>query len=218
MGPRRRRNSHPSPPPTRRGDKPSRPHHSRRYEDRSPSPAPRSSKKRDARDRDTRSHHSGGSNSGHGGSDSANNNKKPHRPSLSRSQTAPYEKDPKKARGSSSRSFSFLSDPRFMTAAEAALAAGATAAFAPGGGKWDGDMGAKVLRAGLGAAAISALKNSATSGPAPEPAAAAPAPEPAPAPAAPAATAVPVETPGASAGRYVGRHMGRRGTERRRHH
>ncbi|KUI72748.1 hypothetical protein VM1G_08307 [Cytospora mali] len=203
--PRHRRYSQSSSPPLHQGDKSSRHHHhSRRHEDRSPSPPPRSSKKKDdrGRDRDSRTHHSG-SGSSRGTSSS---NTKPHRPALARSQTAPHGKDLKN--GSSSRSFSFLNDPRFMTAAEAALQAGATAALASGGGKWGKDKGAKVIGAGLSAAALSALK-----GPAPAAAAAEPAPQPAPAPV-PGAGA----KAGDKAGRYVAGHVGRKESTRRRHH
>ncbi|ROV96231.1 hypothetical protein VMCG_07728 [Cytospora schulzeri] len=196
--PRHRRYSQTYSPPAHLDDTSPRHHKSRRHEDRSPSPPPshRTSKKKDIRDRDTRSHHGGTSSSA----------TKPHRPSLSRSQTAPYNKDAKKSSGSSSsgRSFSFLNDPRFMTAAEAALQAGATAALASGGGKWGKDKGAKVLGAGLSAAALSALKP-----PAAAEVAAAPPPPPPPGPG---------ETAGDKAGRYAAGRVGRRDGTKRRHH
>ncbi|ROV93915.1 hypothetical protein VSDG_06281 [Cytospora chrysosperma] len=145
--PRHRRYSQGSSSPRHLDDQASRSNHSRRHGDRSPSPPRRTSKKKDSRDRDERGHHGGSSSSP----------AKPRRPPLSRSQTAPHDKDPRRP-GSSGRSFSFLNDPRFMTAAEAALQAGATAALASGGGKWGKDKGAKVIGAGLSAAALSALK------------------------------------------------------------
>ncbi|ROV98135.1 hypothetical protein VPNG_08586 [Cytospora leucostoma] len=164
-----RKHSQPSIPLRDRGDdKPTRSQHTRRNDDddRSPSPA-RPSKKRGSRDdRDTRKdHHNTGSSRNTTTSPIAKP-PPPRRPSLSHSQTTPYGRDPnnnKKRPGvssSSHRSFSFLKDPRFMTAAEAALQAGATAALGSGGGKWGGDKGAKVLGASLSAAALSALRNS----------------------------------------------------------
>lgn len=192
---RHRRYSQGSSPPIHLDDKAPRSHHSRRHGARSPSPSPprRTSKKKDSRDRDERGHHGGGSSSSPA---------KPRRPPLSRSQTAPHDKDPRKP-GSSGRSFSFLNDPRFMTAAEAALQAGATAALASGGGKWGKDKGAKVIGAGLSAAALSALKT---------PVAAESAPPPPPPPPGPG------ETAGDKAGRYAAGHVGRRGGAGRRHH
>lgn len=188
--PRHKRYSQTSSPTSHLDNKSSRHHHTRRQENRSPSPPPpRRTSNKDARDRDVRSHHGGSSSS----------STKPHRPSLSRSQTAPYDKDTKKS-SSSGRSFSFLNDPRFMTAAEAALQAGATAALASGGGKWGKDKGAKVIGAGLSAAALSALKAPAAAGATPPP------PPPPPGPA---------EMAGDKAGRYA---AGRREGARRRHH
>lgn len=191
-----RRYSLSSSPPRHRGDKSSR-HYHRRHDDRSPSPPPRSSRKKDDRERESRGHHHGSSGSTKGSKSS--------RPSLSRSQTS---KDPKKP-SLGSRSFSFLDDPRFKTAAQAAMTAGASAAVGLAGqkGGWGGDKGAKVLRAGLGAAALSAFKS-----PAPSPD---PAPAPAPAPAAPAEPAVSAAD---AAGRYVADHItGRKSSTRRRH-
>ncbi|KAK7744447.1 hypothetical protein SLS53_003331 [Cytospora paraplurivora] len=168
-----RKHSQPSIPLRDRGDKPTRSQHTRRNGDRSPSPPPRPSKKRDSRgDRDSRKdhHHSTGS-SRNNTTSSPTAKPPPRRPSLSHSQTTPYGRGPKKPgappspspSSPSHRSFSFLKDPRFMTAAEAALQAGATAALASAGsggeGKWGGDKGAKVLGASLSAAALSALKN-----------------------------------------------------------
>lgn len=196
---RHRRYSLSSSPPRHRGDKSSR-HYHRRHEDRSPSPPPRSSKHKDDRDRESRGHHhgSGGSTKG----------TKSRRPSISHSQTS---KEPKRP-SSSGRSLSFWNDPRFMTAAEAALTAGASAAVGLAGqkGAWGGDKGGKVLRAGLGAAALSALKSPA---PTPEPA-----PAPAPEPAAPAEPG-PRTKAADAAGKYVADHMPRRKhSTRRRHH
>lgn len=189
-----RRYSLSSSPPRHRGDKSSR-HYHRRHEDRSPSPPPRSSRKKDDRERESRGHHHSSSGSTKGS--------KSRRPSLSQT-----SKDPKKP-SFSSRSFSFLDDPRFKTAAQAAMTAGASAAVGLAGekGGWGGDKGAKVLRAGLGAAALSAFK-------APAPA---PAPEPAPAPAAPPE---PKSSAAAdAAGRYMADHMpGKKSSTRRRHH
>lgn len=195
--PRHRRYSQGSSSPRHLDDQASRSHHSRRHGARSPSPPPprRTSKKKDSRDRDDQRGHHGG-----GGGGSSSSPVKPRRPPLSRSQTAPHDKDPRKP-GSSGRSFSFLNDPRFMTAAEAALQAGATAALASGGGRWRKDKGAKVIGAGLSAAALSALKTPA--------AAEAPPPPPPPGPG---------ETAGDKAGRYAAGHVGRRGGAGRRHH
>lgn len=190
-----RRYSLSSSPPRRRGDKSSR-HYHRHHEDRSPSPPPRSSRKKDDRERESRGHHHSSSGSTKGSKSS--------RPSLSRSQTS---KEPKKP-SIGSRSFSFLDDPRFKTAAQAAMTAGASAAVGLAGqkGGWGGDKGAKVLRAGLGAAALSALKSPA------------PSPDPAPAPAAPAPVEPKAEAAGA-AGKFVAEHMpSRKKGTRRRHH
>lgn len=98
------------------------------------------------RDRDARSHHSGGSTTA-----SSSKDKTPRRPSLSHSKTSPAV--PTKARRSS---FAFLSDPRFTAAAEAALQAGATAAV---GAMGSPGAGVKVARAALGAAAMGALRS-----------------------------------------------------------
>ncbi|KAJ0119070.1 hypothetical protein J7T55_013305 [Diaporthe amygdali] len=188
-----RRYSLSSSPPRHRGDKSSR-HYHRHHEDRSPSPPPRSSRKKDDRDRDSRKHH--------GSSSGSTKGSKSRRPSLSHSQTS---KDTKKP-SASSRSYSFWNDPRFRTAAEAALSAGATAAVGLAGekGRWGSDKGGKVLRAGLGAAALSAFKSPA------------PAPEPAPAAAAPVE---PKASAADAAGRYVADHIpGKKSSTRRRHH
>ncbi|KAL1867674.1 hypothetical protein Daus18300_006229 [Diaporthe australafricana] len=191
-----RRYSLSSSPPRHRGDKSSR--HYRRHEDRSPSPPPRSSRKKDDRERESRRHHDGSSGSTKGS--------KSRRPSLSHSQTS---KDPKKP-SISSRSISFWNDPRFKTAAEAALTAGASAAVGLAGekGAWGGNKGGKVLRAGLGAAALSAFKSPAAT---PEPAPAAPAP------------AEPQASAADAAGKYVAEHLpghmpGKKSSTRRRHH
>lgn len=198
---RHRRYSVSSSPPRHRGDKSSR-HYHRRHEDRSPSPPPRSSRKKEDREKESRGHHHGSSGSTKGS--------KSRRGSLSQT-----SKDPKRPSGSG-RSLSFWNDPRFMTAAEAALTAGASAAVGLAGqkGTWGGDKGGKVLRAGLGAAALSALKSPA---PAPAPA---PAPEaaPAPEPAAPAGPGPRTAAAGA-AGRFMADHMpSRKSSTRRRHH
>lgn len=192
-----RRYSLSSSPPRHRGDKSSR--HYRRHEDRSPSPPPRSSRKKDDRERESRGHHHGSSGSTKGS--------KSRRPSLSHSQAS---KDPKKP-SIGSRSFSFWDDPRFKTAAQAAMTAGASAAVGLAGekGGWGGDKGAKVLRAGLGAAALSAFKSPA------------PSPDPAPAPA-PAAPAEPKSSAADAAGRYMADHLpghlpGKKSSTRRRH-
>lgn len=197
-----RRYSLSSSPPRHRGDKSSR--HYRRHEDRSPSPPPRSSRKKEDRERDSRGHHHGSSS---GSTKGSTKGTKSRRPSLSHSQTS---KDPKKP-SISARSFSFLDDPRFKTAAQAAMTAGASAAVGLAGqkGGWSGDKGAKVLRAGLGAAALSAFKS-----PAPSPD---PAPAPAPAPAEPAGPGPQTAAAGA-AGRYMADHLpGRKSSTRRRH-
>lgn len=188
----RRRYSLSSSPPRHRGDKSSR-HYHRHHEDRSPSPPPRSSRKKDDREREGRGRHHGSSGSTKGSS-SRQASKEPKKPSIS------------------SRSFSFWDDPRFKTAAQAAMTAGASAAVGLAGekGGWGGDKGAKVLRAGLGAAALSAFKSPA------------PSPDPAPAPA-PAAAPPPEPRSSAAdaAGRYVADHLGKPGrrtsTRRRRH-
>ncbi|POS73698.1 hypothetical protein DHEL01_v207911 [Diaporthe helianthi] len=198
---RHRRYSLSSSPPRHRGDKSSR-HYHRHHEDRSPSPPPRSSRKKDDRDRESRGHH-------HHGSGGSTKGTRSRRPSVSRSQTSKEPKRPSSSSGG--RSFSFWNDPRFMTAAEAALTAGATAAVGLAGqkGGWGGDKGGKVLRAGLGAAALSALKSPA---PAPEPA-----PAPAPEPAAPAEPGHRTKAADA-AGKYVADHMpARKSSTRRRH-
>lgn len=188
-----RRYSLSSSPPRHRGDKSSR--HYRRHEDRSPSPPPRSSRKKDDREKESRGHRHGSSGSTKG-SKSRQTSKDPKKPSIS------------------NRSFSFWDDPRFKTAAQAAMTAGASAAVGLAGekGGWGGDKGAKVLRAGLGAAALSALKSPA------------PTPEPAPAPApAPAAPVEPKASAADAAGKYIADHLpghlpGKKSSTRRRHH
>lgn len=188
--------------PKDKEESPDRHHRSRRYSASSSPPRHRSDKSSrhgdhsyvhsSRRDRDTRSRHDGSSSK----ADSAASSKKPRRPSLAHTKTAPSGKS-----FTGGRSFSFLSDPRFTAAATAAFEAGATAAVGAVGSK---NAGAKVARAALGAAALNAFRSPPSS------------PTSAPAPAEP-----PAVRPGARAGEAVGGYaaerLHRKGSTRRRH-
>lgn len=186
-----------SPPRHRDQDRSSRSHHHRRRDDGASSPT-RHHHHHHHRDRDADRERRHRDRDGSGSTTSTTTNtstkdptKKPRRPPLSRSQTAP-------GAGAKSRrgSFSFLSDPRFTAAATAALQAGATAAV---GAVGTPGASIQVARAALGAAALGALRS-------PKPAEA----EEEAAPSSSSSRRDPAEATGA----YLADHVGRRGSKR----
>ncbi|KAJ4396190.1 hypothetical protein N0V93_000409 [Gnomoniopsis smithogilvyi] len=148
---RHRRYSNSASPPRVREDKSSRHYHRHRSDD----DDVRSSRgHRDHRDsKDTSHTHYSGSSRGsttHSSSTKARSHKEPA-PAPAAAPAAAAA-TPKSRRGS----FAFLSDPRFATAAQAALTAGMSAAV---GAVGKPNAGVKVAQAALGAAAMGALKS-----------------------------------------------------------